>query len=93
MKAERSGGGHNVPLEVTWFMSCWIAAVQRRKTIDAPTTNALLFAVGQMREALASLERILTTPIPWSYCGLICTVFCYLVSYMVQDSDGSPSQL
>jgi putative membrane protein len=69
IKADRQGGGvgANVPLEITMFMSSWLAALQRRKTIDVPTTNALLLAVQQMGEALSALERILTTPIPWSY--------------------------
>lgn len=69
IKADRQGGGvgANVPLEVTMFMSSWLAAVQRRKTIDVPTTNALLLSLQQMGEALSALERILTTPIPWSY--------------------------
>lgn len=59
--------GANVPLEVTMFMSSWLATMQRRKTIDVPTINALLLALQQMGEALSALERILTTPIPWSY--------------------------
>jgi predicted membrane chloride channel (bestrophin family) len=69
IKADQQGGGvgANVPLEITMFMSSWLAGVQRRKTIDVPTTNALLLAVQQMGEALSALERILTTPIPWSY--------------------------
>ena len=69
IRADRQGGGvgANVPLEITMFMSSWLAAVQRRKTIDVPTTNALLLSVQQMGEALSALERILTTPIPWSY--------------------------
>lgn len=69
IKADRQGGGvgANVPLEITMFMSSWLAAMQRRKTIDVPTTNALLLALQQMGEALSALERILTTPIPWSY--------------------------
>jgi predicted membrane chloride channel (bestrophin family) len=69
IKADQQGGGvgANVPLEITMFMSSWLAGVQRRKTIDVPTTNALLSAVQQMGEALSALERILTTPIPWSY--------------------------
>jgi len=69
IKANRQGGGvgANVPLEITMFMSSWLAAVQRRKTIDVPTTNSLLLSVQQMGEALSALERILTTPIPWSY--------------------------
>lgn len=69
IKADRQGGGvgANVPLEITMFMSSWLAAVQRRKTIDVPTTNSLLLSVQQMGEALSALERILTTPIPWSH--------------------------
>ncbi|WWD19825.1 hypothetical protein CI109_104291 [Kwoniella shandongensis] len=65
----RSGGGvgQNVPLEINMFMSSWIAALQYRKTVDASTVNALLTALLSMSEALSSLERILTTPIPWSY--------------------------
>ncbi|WVQ94903.1 hypothetical protein IAU59_001989 [Kwoniella sp. CBS 9459] len=67
-EARASGGvGHNVPLEVTMFMSSWISTLQRRKTIDVPTTNALIAALLSMSEALSNLERILTTPIPWSY--------------------------
>ena len=69
IKADRQGGGvgANVPLEVTMFMSSWLSAMQRRKTIDVPTTNSLLLCLQQMGEALSALERILTTPIPWSY--------------------------
>ena len=69
IRADKQGGGvgANVPLEITMFMSSWLAAVQKRKTIDVPTTNALLLSVQQMGEALSALERILTTPIPWSY--------------------------
>ncbi|WWC95164.1 hypothetical protein V866_002018 [Kwoniella sp. B9012] len=69
MKTAKSSGGvgQNVPLEITMFMSSWIANLQRRKTIDVPTTNSLLAAQLSMAEALSNLERILTTPIPWSY--------------------------
>lgn len=48
-------------------MSAWVAEVQRRKTIDVPTGNALHMCLNQLNEASVSLERILTTPIPWSY--------------------------
>lgn len=69
MKEAREGGGvgQNVPMEVMMFMSSWVAAMQRRKTIDVPTINALLLPLTQFGDALSSLERILTTPIPWSY--------------------------
>lgn len=64
---QHSGYGRNVPLEIVVFMSSWISTLQRRKTIDVATTNQLLAAISQFNEALVSLERILTTPIPWSY--------------------------
>ncbi|WRT70022.1 uncharacterized protein IL334_007015 [Kwoniella shivajii] len=67
-KARSSGGvGSNVPLEITMFMSSWISSLQKRKTIDVPTTNSLLATLSIMSESLSNLERILTTPIPWSY--------------------------
>lgn len=58
IRSDKQGGGvgANVPLEITMFMSSWLAAVQKRKTIDVPTTNALLLSVQQMGEALSALE-------------------------------------
>lgn len=56
--------GENVPLEITILLSGWIAALQRRKVIDVPTTNGLFAAVQSLSESLTGLERILLTPIP-----------------------------
>ena len=44
MKESRSSGGvgSNVPLEITLFMSNYIAALQARKTIDVPTIELAL---------------------------------------------------
>jgi len=41
--------------------------LQNRKSIDVATTNQLLAALNNLVDALTGLERILTTPIPWSY--------------------------
>jgi hypothetical protein len=41
-----------VPLEISMFMSVWVAQMQRRKTIDVPTINSLLAPIQQMAEAL-----------------------------------------
>lgn len=49
------------------FMSSWVNTMQHRKTIDVPTINVLLAAIASMNDSLVNLERILTTPIPWSY--------------------------
>lgn len=88
MRAAREGGGvgQNVPLEINLFMSVWVAQMQRRKTIDVPTVNSLLFSLQQMSEALVGLERILTTPIPWSYNAHIWEVtwvYCLLLPFQL----------
>lgn len=88
MKSTREGGGvgHNVPLEISLFMSCWIADMQRRKTVDVSTVNNLILAIANMSDALASLERILTTPIPWSYNAHIWEVtyvYCLLLPFQL----------
>ncbi|BGP40996.1 hypothetical protein JCM10450v2_005005 [Rhodotorula kratochvilovae] len=57
----------NVPLELILLLSGWIAALQRRKTIDVPTINALLGALQALSDALTGLERVLLTPIPVAY--------------------------
>ena len=88
MKESREGGGvgHNVPLEVSLFMSCWVADMQRRKTIDVSTVNNLLLVITNISDALSSLERILTTPIPWSYNAHIWEVtyiYCLLLPFQL----------
>lgn len=62
-----SGDDKDVPLKIITFMSAWVSKMQLRKTTDVPTINNLLLPITQMNDALAALERILTTPIPWSY--------------------------
>jgi len=57
----------NLPLEISLYISSYIAALQSRKAIDAATTSNLIAALNQLVDALTGLERILTTPIPYSY--------------------------
>lgn len=91
MQAAREGGGvgQNVPLEVALFMSSWVSELQRRKTIDAPLTTAMLNTLLSLSEALASLERILTTPIPWSYSAHIWEItyiYCLLLPFQLEGA-------
>ncbi|KAF9017082.1 UPF0187-domain-containing protein [Hymenopellis radicata] len=58
---------HNLPLEISLYLSSYISALQARKAADVPTTNTLLLALNQLVDSLTGLERILTTPIPFSY--------------------------
>jgi len=57
----------NLPLEITLYLGSYVAALQRRKTNDTPAIAALYACVVQFVDNLTQLERILTTPLPWSY--------------------------
>ncbi|KDQ23192.1 hypothetical protein PLEOSDRAFT_1048994, partial [Pleurotus ostreatus PC15] len=77
---------HNIPLEISLYLSSYVAALQRRHTIDVPTTNSLLLSLGQLVDSLTGLERILTTPIPFSYSfhlWAITTIFCLLLPFQI----------
>ncbi|KAF8342989.1 Bestrophin, RFP-TM, chloride channel-domain-containing protein [Cantharellus anzutake] len=58
---------HNIPLEIAIYLSSYIATLQQRKTADVPTVNGLLGSLAILTDALTGLERVLTTPIPFSY--------------------------
>ncbi|RDX54419.1 UPF0187-domain-containing protein [Lentinus brumalis] len=58
---------HNLPLEISLYLSSYIAALQDRNCVPPPTATNLLNALNQLVDALTGLERILTTPIPFSY--------------------------
>lgn len=60
-------GCNNIPLEITMFMTSWVATMEKRKTIAVPTINQLNLCLNQLHDSLVTLERILTTPIPWSF--------------------------
>ncbi|KAF8908125.1 Bestrophin, RFP-TM, chloride channel-domain-containing protein [Gymnopilus junonius] len=66
-KLRHNAIGHNLPLELSLYLSSYIAKLQERKQIDVPTTNTLIAALNQLVDSLTGLERILTTPIPFSY--------------------------
>ncbi|KAG8743272.1 hypothetical protein FRC11_013917, partial [Ceratobasidium sp. 423] len=69
----------NVPLEITFYLSSYISALQQRKVIDVPTTNTLLLGLNQLVDSLSGLERVLASPIPFSYGAQLWTsCFLYL---------------
>ncbi|KAJ6551808.1 Bestrophin, RFP-TM, chloride channel-domain-containing protein [Mycena capillaripes] len=78
-KMQSSSGSHNLPLEISLYLSSYIAALQKRKQTDVPTINTLLASLNNLVDALTGLERILTTPIPFSYSihlWLVTTFYC-----------------
>ncbi|KAJ3986409.1 Bestrophin, RFP-TM, chloride channel-domain-containing protein [Lentinula detonsa] len=66
-KMRNKSASHNLPLEISLYLSSYISALQVRKTNEVPTTNTMLAALNQLVDSLTGLERILTTPIPFSY--------------------------
>ncbi|KAJ3913888.1 Bestrophin, RFP-TM, chloride channel-domain-containing protein, partial [Lentinula edodes] len=85
-KMRNKSASHNLPLEISLYLSSYISALQIRKTNEVPTTNTMLAALNQLVDSLTGLERILTTPIPFSYvlsltAALISSMFSFLLSY------------
>ncbi|KAK1230952.1 hypothetical protein PQX77_005926 [Marasmius sp. AFHP31] len=71
---------HNLPLEISLYLSSYIAALQDRKINEVPTTNTLLLSLNQLVDSLTGLERILTTPIPFSYSihlWVVTLIYCF----------------
>jgi hypothetical protein len=64
----------NVPLEITLYLSAYIHKLQACRTVDDPTLGLLYTTFNQLVDALTGLERILTTPIPFSYSSHLWTV-------------------
>ncbi|EAU89262.2 hypothetical protein CC1G_03527 [Coprinopsis cinerea okayama7 len=57
----------NLPLEISLYLSSYVSALQRRKHCDVPTYNYLHYNLNLLTDSLTGLERILTTPVPFSY--------------------------
>ncbi|PFH51581.1 hypothetical protein AMATHDRAFT_74791 [Amanita thiersii Skay4041] len=82
---------HNVPLEISLYLSSYVAAIQRRKACDVPTLNILLASLNQLVESLTGLERILTTPIPFSYSihlWVVTILYCLALPFQLWTSLG-----
>ncbi|KAG8984482.1 hypothetical protein FRB94_009970 [Tulasnella sp. JGI-2019a] len=73
---------HNIPLELTLYMSAYISTLQQRKICDVPTINTLMAALNMLCDSLTGLERILTTPIPFSYSIHLWTVTTIYVALL-----------
>ncbi|KAG9083244.1 hypothetical protein FRC07_013970 [Ceratobasidium sp. 392] len=77
---------HNIPLEITLYMSSYISALQQRKVVDVPTINTLLLGLNQLVDSLSGLERILTTPIPFSYgvhLWTVCLLYVFFLPFQL----------
>jgi hypothetical protein len=85
-RIQHQSGTHNLPLEISLYLSSYIAALQNRKAVDATTISNLLATVNLLVDALTGLERILTTPIPFSYSVHLWTVtliYCFFLPFQL----------
>lgn len=64
-RAKNGDGADNVPLEITLYLSGYVAALSQRG-VEGLATGTMMGAIAQLVEALTGLERILSTPVPWA---------------------------
>ncbi|KAG9219910.1 hypothetical protein CCMSSC00406_0009513 [Pleurotus cornucopiae] len=80
---------HNIPLEISLYLGSYVSALQARKCLDVPTQNVLLLSLNQLVDALTGLERVLTTPIPFSYSfhlWAVTVIFCLALPFQIWAS-------
>lgn len=57
----------NLPLQIQLYFSSYVSMLQRRKILDHSTTDSLIRIIDEFQHTLTGLEKIVTTPIPFSY--------------------------
>ncbi|EDR01137.1 uncharacterized protein LACBIDRAFT_312458 [Laccaria bicolor S238N-H82] len=62
-----AGSGENLPLEILRCLSEWLSVLEDRGTVPGSSMGPMINAVAAMEDSLSGLERILTTPLPFSY--------------------------
>ncbi|KAG6907924.1 hypothetical protein DXG01_006854 [Tephrocybe rancida] len=70
-RSKVAGAGENLPLEVLRCLSEWLSVLEDRNTVPGTSMGQMLGAIAAFEESLGTLERILTTPLPF-------TVWLYL---------------
>ncbi|KAM5545287.1 hypothetical protein V8D89_001398 [Ganoderma adspersum] len=73
-----AGGGENLPLEILRSLSIWLSVLDERGFVTGPPLGGMYGCVAAFEDSLATLERILTTPLPFVYSVHIRTVWIYL---------------
>lgn len=57
----------NVPLEITLFLSTYLAWLQKNGLVSPPIASGLTTNIGSLQDTMANLDRIRSTPIPFAY--------------------------
>ncbi|KJA28372.1 hypothetical protein HYPSUDRAFT_155545 [Hypholoma sublateritium FD-334 SS-4] len=72
-------GGESLPLEILRCISEWCSTLEDRGTVPGSSLGPMIGTVAAFEDSLTTLERILTTPLPFVYSVHIrCTVWVYL---------------
>ncbi|KAF8488259.1 Bestrophin, RFP-TM, chloride channel-domain-containing protein [Gautieria morchelliformis] len=82
-----AGDGENLPLEIVRCMSEWLSILEARGTVGGNALGGLYGCVAAYEDILCTLERILTTPLPYVYSVHISTVWLYLLFLPFQLAD------
>ncbi|KIK69657.1 hypothetical protein GYMLUDRAFT_34048 [Collybiopsis luxurians FD-317 M1] len=71
--------GENLPLEILRCLSEWCSVLEDRNTVPGTSLGGLISCIAALEDSLVTLERILTTPLPFVYSVHIRhTVWIYL---------------
>ncbi|KAI0349358.1 hypothetical protein OH77DRAFT_1582217 [Trametes cingulata] len=73
-----AGGGENLPLEIVRALSVWVAVLDERGVVPGAALGGMYGCLAAFEDSLCTLERILTTPLPFVYSVHIRTVWIYL---------------
>jgi len=80
-----AGDGDNLPLEILRCLSEWFAVLEDRGTVPGTSMGGIIGLVSSFEDSLSSMERILTTPLPFVYSVHIRhTVWIYLFTLPFQ---------
>ncbi|CAG8530656.1 9157_t:CDS:2 [Funneliformis mosseae] len=79
---------HNLPLEISHYISSYIDDQRRKDKVDAPSVTSMYGALNTLVDCLTQFERILRSPIPLAYSiHLSQTVWIYCLSLPFQLVD------
>ncbi|KAI5480222.1 Bestrophin/UPF0187 protein [Pseudohyphozyma bogoriensis] len=70
----------NLPLQITLFLSGYLAAVVNRGTLAPSMISLVMAPLAMFQDSITTLERILTTPLPFAYqAHLRFSIYVYLL--------------
>ncbi|KAJ7145767.1 Bestrophin, RFP-TM, chloride channel-domain-containing protein [Mycena epipterygia] len=70
--------GENLPEEILRCISEWCSVLEDRNSVPGGSLGSIMGGIAAFEASLATLEHILTTPLPFVYAVHISTVWLYL---------------